>query len=261
MAKIDKINVGGVEYEINLPTTATPEITSLTVSEDLYARGGLTARGKANIWGDITTSSRIYTHSITTGTTVDPQTLYIEAAAVLPGNPEPSGVIASPYVNESLGSTSRPWPEIHAKYGYIDDLQTSDNNSYINTKGFLTFPSSSTYVGSITSGGRTTRSYGNVFKLGVSSISQEYLAIAFGYAIINAGTANTTISVVLPTRMRCFSIVATQNDIGGNNQPQYYNAIKVDNPSSSSTVSTFSLYVYPSETLQINYIAIGYTNN
>lgn len=37
--KIDKINVGGANYEINLPTTATPSITSLTVGGNLTVSG------------------------------------------------------------------------------------------------------------------------------------------------------------------------------------------------------------------------------
>lgn len=42
MAKIDKINVGGVTYDINLPTTATPSISGLTVDGDpsrIWLRG------------------------------------------------------------------------------------------------------------------------------------------------------------------------------------------------------------------------------
>ena len=39
MAKIDKINVGGTEYEINLPTTATPSIASLNISGNLNVDG------------------------------------------------------------------------------------------------------------------------------------------------------------------------------------------------------------------------------
>lgn len=41
--KIDKIDVGGAEYEINLPDTATPTISSLTVT------GNLTCSGTANL--------------------------------------------------------------------------------------------------------------------------------------------------------------------------------------------------------------------
>lgn len=41
--KIDKINVGGADYEINLPTGATPTISSLTVT------GNLTVSGTANL--------------------------------------------------------------------------------------------------------------------------------------------------------------------------------------------------------------------
>ena len=41
--KIDKINVGGADYEINLPTTATPTISSLTIT------GNLTVSGTANL--------------------------------------------------------------------------------------------------------------------------------------------------------------------------------------------------------------------
>lgn len=41
--KIDKINVGGVPYEINLPTSATPSITSLTIT------GNLTVSGTSNL--------------------------------------------------------------------------------------------------------------------------------------------------------------------------------------------------------------------
>ena len=41
--KIDKINVSGADYEINLPTTATPSISSLTVT------GNLTCSGTANL--------------------------------------------------------------------------------------------------------------------------------------------------------------------------------------------------------------------
>ena len=37
--KIDKINVGGTVYDINLPTTATPSIASLTISENLTLNG------------------------------------------------------------------------------------------------------------------------------------------------------------------------------------------------------------------------------
>ena len=33
--KIDKINVGETVYEINLPTSATPEISSLTITGNL----------------------------------------------------------------------------------------------------------------------------------------------------------------------------------------------------------------------------------
>lgn len=43
MAKIDKIQVGTTSYEINLPTTATPSITSLTVT------GNLTVSGTTNL--------------------------------------------------------------------------------------------------------------------------------------------------------------------------------------------------------------------
>ena len=43
MAKIDKINVGGTVYDINLPTTATPSISSLTIT------GNLTVNGTANL--------------------------------------------------------------------------------------------------------------------------------------------------------------------------------------------------------------------
>lgn len=43
MAKIDKIQVGTTSYEINLPTTATPSIASLTVTGDLKVSGTLTA--------------------------------------------------------------------------------------------------------------------------------------------------------------------------------------------------------------------------
>lgn len=43
MAKIDKIQVGTTSYEINLPTTATPEISSLTVT------GNLTVEGTSNL--------------------------------------------------------------------------------------------------------------------------------------------------------------------------------------------------------------------
>lgn len=43
MAKIDKIQVGTISYDINLPTTATPTITSLTVT------GNLTVSGTANL--------------------------------------------------------------------------------------------------------------------------------------------------------------------------------------------------------------------
>lgn len=43
MAKIDKINVGGTVYDINLPTTATPSISSLTIS------GNLTVEGTSNL--------------------------------------------------------------------------------------------------------------------------------------------------------------------------------------------------------------------
>lgn len=43
MAKIDKIQVGTTSYEINLPTTATPEISSLTIT------GNLTVEGTANL--------------------------------------------------------------------------------------------------------------------------------------------------------------------------------------------------------------------
>ena len=42
MAKIDKINVGGTTYDINLPTTATPSISGLTVDGDnsrIWLRG------------------------------------------------------------------------------------------------------------------------------------------------------------------------------------------------------------------------------
>ena len=38
-AKISVIKVKGTEYEINLPTTATPSITSLTVTGDLTVSG------------------------------------------------------------------------------------------------------------------------------------------------------------------------------------------------------------------------------
>lgn len=41
--KIDKIKVKGVYYDINLPTDATPSITSLTLS------GGLTVDGTSNL--------------------------------------------------------------------------------------------------------------------------------------------------------------------------------------------------------------------
>ena len=41
--KIDKIKVGTVSYDINLPTTATPSITSLTVT------GNLTVKGTSNL--------------------------------------------------------------------------------------------------------------------------------------------------------------------------------------------------------------------
>ena len=37
--KIDKIHVGEADYEINLPITATPQITSLTVTGDLTVEG------------------------------------------------------------------------------------------------------------------------------------------------------------------------------------------------------------------------------
>ena len=43
MAKIDKIQVGTDSYDINLPTTATPEISSLTVT------GNLTVSGTSNL--------------------------------------------------------------------------------------------------------------------------------------------------------------------------------------------------------------------
>lgn len=43
MAKIDKINVGGSVYDINLPTTATPSISSLTIT------GNLDVDGTANL--------------------------------------------------------------------------------------------------------------------------------------------------------------------------------------------------------------------
>ena len=39
MAKIDKIQVGTTSYEINLPTTATPEISSLTITGNLNVEG------------------------------------------------------------------------------------------------------------------------------------------------------------------------------------------------------------------------------
>ena len=42
MAKIDKINVGGTLYDINLPTDATPSISGLTVDGDnsrIWLRG------------------------------------------------------------------------------------------------------------------------------------------------------------------------------------------------------------------------------
>lgn len=43
MAKIDKIQVGTTSYEINLPITATPEISSLIVT------GNLTVEGTSNL--------------------------------------------------------------------------------------------------------------------------------------------------------------------------------------------------------------------
>lgn len=51
--KIDKINVGGADYEINLPTTATPSIASLTIT------GNLTVNGTSNLNGDVTVSGDI----------------------------------------------------------------------------------------------------------------------------------------------------------------------------------------------------------
>ena len=51
--KIDKINVGGADYEINLPTTATPSIASLTIT------GNLTVNGTSNLNGDVTATGDI----------------------------------------------------------------------------------------------------------------------------------------------------------------------------------------------------------
>lgn len=140
---------------------------------------------------------------------------------------------------------------------------TTNTTSYLSGQN----PSTLRTISTITSNGRSVSSYGNVFVLGVPEqtgadqpLATEYFVIAFGYANIGAGTANTTVRVALPTSMNCFTIVATQNDIGGNNQPQYYNAIKVDSVRPTNSISTFSLYVYPSESLQINYIALGYKN-
>lgn len=124
-------------------------------------------------------------------------------------------------------------------------------------------PSDLRAISTLTSNGRIVHSFGNVFVLGLparAGVANKYFVIAFGYAQIGAGNSNTTVRVALPTSMNCFTIVATQNDTGGNNQPQYYNSIKVDTVSPSSSISTFSLYVYPSESLNINYIALGYKN-
>lgn len=58
-SKIDKVNVNGTSYDIDLPSTATPSITSLTVTENLTVSGtsdladinctGLTCSGQATI--------------------------------------------------------------------------------------------------------------------------------------------------------------------------------------------------------------------
>lgn len=53
MASIDKIRVNGASYNINLPTTATPSIASLTVS------GGATITGELSTAGDTTLSKNL----------------------------------------------------------------------------------------------------------------------------------------------------------------------------------------------------------
>ena len=147
--------------------------------------------------------------------------------------------------------------------GLAGGTLTTNTTSYLSGDN----PSTLRTISTLTTNGRTVTSYGNVFVLGVPEnigvdrpLATEYFVIAFGYAQIGAGNSNTTVRVALPTTMNCFTIVATQNDIGGNNQPQYYNAIKVDAVRPTNSISTFSLYVYPSEQLQINYIALGYKN-
>lgn len=147
--------------------------------------------------------------------------------------------------------------------GLAGGTLTTNTTSYLSGQN----PSTLRTISTLTTNGRTVSSYGNVFVLGVpnqsgipSPTTTQYFVIAFGYASIGSGTANTTVRVALPTTMNCFTIVATQNDTGGNNQPQYYNAIKVDSVRPTTSISTFSLYVYPSEQLQINYIALGYKN-
>lgn len=66
MASINKINVNGASYDIDLPSTATPSITSLTVT------GNLTVTGTSDL-ADInctglTCSGQVAARSITTQT-------------------------------------------------------------------------------------------------------------------------------------------------------------------------------------------------
>lgn len=283
MAKIDKINVGGADYEINLPTTATPSIASLTIT------GNLTVEGTSSLKGDITVSGDI---------TADANNIYARLISAVDYVEGPEGYFTTAYINTlspntttsiqawasihpgttnkyALGNSSQYWTQVCTRALFFDGHYGAGTYQGLaggtlttNTTSDLSGqnPSSLRNLSTLTTNGRTVTSYGNVFVLGVpwqegqsgSIPTTEYFVIAFGYANIGAGTSNTTVKVALPTSMNCFTIVATQNDIGGNNQPQYYNAIKVDAVRPTTSISTFSLYVYPSESLQINYIALGY---
>lgn len=53
MASIDKINVNGDLYDIDLPTTATPSIASLTVG------GSATLNGEVTIGGELSTAAGV----------------------------------------------------------------------------------------------------------------------------------------------------------------------------------------------------------
>lgn len=283
--KIDKINVGGADYEINLPTTATPSIASLNISGNLTVNGTSNLNGDVTATGDITAESNIISaRLISAGDYVEgPEGYFTNAFIDTLGTNTTTSIQAGASIHPSttnkynLGNSSQYWQQVFTRALYFDGHYGAGTYQGLaggtlttNTTSDLSGQNPSTLrtISTLTTNGRTVTSYGNVFVLGVPEQegqegqipTTQYFVIAFGYANINSGASNTTVKVALPTTMNCFTIVATQNDTGGNNQPQYYNAIKVDTVRPTNSISTFSLYVYPSESLQINYIALGYKN-